>query len=75
MILQILTILVSLVVGAFGGYMFSQRRVSKEMAGKTVIDEKTITAIYMDMGRKPSQAQINRAMKTAKANSKSNSKK
>lgn len=61
-ITQIITIIVSLVVGAIGGFMFAQNRFKKEMMKNPPVNEKMIRAMYMQMGRKPSEAQIKQTM-------------
>ncbi|MDF9867413.1 uncharacterized protein YneF (UPF0154 family) [Bacilli bacterium PM5-3] len=56
--MQIFTIIISLVVGFAGGFFFAQNRFKKELAKNPPINEKMIRAMYMQMGRKPSEAQI-----------------
>lgn len=59
---DILTIVISLIVGAVGGFIFAQNRFKKEMKKNPPINEKMIRAMYMQMGRKPSEAQIRQTM-------------
>jgi len=57
-IMDILTIIISLIVGAAGGFFFARNMMKKELAKNPPINEKMIRAMYMQMGRKPSEAQI-----------------
>ena len=57
-ILQLITIVICLVAGAIGGYFFGMRKFKNDMAKNPPVNEKMIRAMYMQMGRKPSEAQI-----------------
>lgn len=65
-ILQILSIIISLIVGAGGGVFYMQRRFKKEMQKNPPINEKMIRAMYLSMGRKPSESQIRQTMNAMK---------
>jgi len=57
-LMEILTVVMCLVAGFAGGYFFAQKRFKSELAKNPPINEKMIRAMYMQMGRKPSEAQI-----------------
>jgi len=57
-IMDILTIIISLIAGGIGGFFIARDRMKKELAKNPPINEKMIRAMYMQMGRKPSEAQI-----------------
>ena len=61
-LMQILTIIVALLIGAVGGFIFAQNRFKKEMIKNPPVNEKMIRAMFMQMGRKPSEAQIRQTM-------------
>ena len=50
------------VVGAIIAYIVTRRRVAKEMEENPPVTPEMIRAMYMQMGRKPSEAQINRVI-------------
>lgn len=51
-------------VGGGLGFYFTKRRFEKELKNNPPINEKMIRAMYMQMGRKPSEAQIKQIMKS-----------
>lgn len=57
-LMDILTIIVGLVVGFAAGFFFARNRFQKELKENPPINEKMIRAMYMQMGRKPSESQI-----------------
>lgn len=59
---DILTIIVSLVVGGVAGFFIAQKMFKKQLAQNPPVNEKMIRAMYMQMGRKPSEAQIKATM-------------
>ncbi len=63
--LLIAALIIGLVVGFFG----ARALIKKEIAKHPPIDEKTIRAMYMQMGRKPTEAQIRAVMNSMKKNS------
>lgn len=60
--------LVGLVVGGFLGFYFTKKRFEKELRENPPINEKMIRAMFLQMGRKPSEAQIKQIMKSVNAN-------
>lgn len=63
--LLVAALIIGLVVGFFGARAFIKRELKKHPP----IDEKTIRAMYMQMGRKPTEAQIRAVMNSMKKNS------
>lgn len=61
-LMSIFTIIISLIVGFIIGFFVAQRRFKKEIANNPPINEKMIRAMYMQMGRKPSESQIKQTM-------------
>ena len=60
--------LVGLIIGAVLGFYFTQRKFEKELKENPPINEKMIRAMFLQMGRKPSEAQIRQIMKSVNAN-------
>lgn len=63
MLYGILGLLAGLVIGFFGARYFFK----KQMIKNPPINEKMIRAMYMEMGRKPSEAQIMKIMANVKS--------
>ena len=57
-------VILGLVVGAFLGFYFTRKRFEKELRENPPINEKMIRAMLLQMGRKPSEAQIKQIMKS-----------
>lgn len=60
--------LVGLIIGAALGFYFTKRKFEKELKENSPINEKMIRAMFLQMGRKPSEAQIRQIMKSVNAN-------
>ena len=60
--------LVGLSIGAVLGFYFTKRKFEKELKENPPINEKMIRAMFLQMGRKPSEAQIRQIMKSVNAN-------
>ncbi len=58
--IQILCVVVGLIVGFFGARYYFKKQLQKNPP----INEKMIRAMFMEMGRKPTEAQIKRIMKS-----------
>lgn len=56
--------LVGAVIGAGVTFFLTKRKFEKELKENPPINEKMIRAMYMQMGRKPSEAQIRQIMKS-----------
>lgn len=64
LISSILFTLVGLVIGGFLGFYFTKKKFEKELKENPPINEKMIRAMFLQMGRKPSEAQIKQVMKS-----------
>ena len=61
---SILYTLIGLLIGAALGFFFTKRYFEKQLKENPPINEKMIRAMFMQMGRKPSEAQIRQIMKS-----------
>lgn len=64
MLHDILLVLVGLIIGAIVGFFISRKVMMSYLKKNPPINEEMIKALMMQMGRKPSQKQINQMMKT-----------
>lgn len=60
--------LVGIAIGAFLGFYFTRKKFEKELRENPPINEKMIRAMFLQMGRKPSEAQIKQIMKSVNSN-------
>ncbi|MBR3840542.1 MAG: YneF family protein [Erysipelotrichales bacterium] len=58
----LLSLIIGLIVGGALGYYFTRKQFEKQLRENPPINEKMIRAMYMQMGRKPSEAQIKQIM-------------
>ena len=65
---SVLFTLVGLAIGGFLGFHFTKKKFEKELRENPPINEKMIRAMFLQMGRKPSEAQIKQIMKSVNAN-------
>ena len=65
---SIMFTLVGLVIGGFLGFYFTKKKFEKELKENPPINEKMIRAMFLQMGRKHSEAQIKQIMKSVNAN-------
>ena len=68
--LAIVLIILGILVGTVGGFFISQRLMKKHLQENPPINEEVIIAMMSQMGRKPSQKQVNQVMKQINANMK-----
>ncbi len=61
---SIMFTLIGALIGGFLGFYFTKRKFEKELKENPPINEKMIRAMFLQMGRKPSEAQIRQMMKT-----------
>ena len=61
---SILYTLIGLIIGAGLGFYFTKRYFEKQLKENPPINEKMIRAMFMQMGRKPSEAQIRQIMRS-----------
>ena len=57
-------LLIGLIIGGGLGFFFTRRYMEKKIKENPPINEKMIIAMFMQMGRKPSEAQIRSIMKS-----------
>ncbi len=57
-------LLIGIVIGAIGGFFLARHFLQKQIKENPPITEKMIRAMFMQMGRKPSEAQIRAVMKS-----------
>ena len=58
----------ALVIGLVVGFFVTRKLIKRELEKHPPIDEKAIRAMFMAMGRKPSEAQIRSVMRSMKNN-------
>ena len=59
-----ISLFVGLLIGAIAGFFGAQYYFKKQLQKNPPISEKMIRALFSEMGRKPSEAQIKRIMKS-----------
>ena len=62
--LDILQVFIGILVGAVIGFFIAKKVMSNYLKKNPPINEEMIKALMMQMGRKPSQKQINQMMKS-----------
>ena len=68
--LAIVLIVLGILAGAVGGFFIAQRMMKKHLQENPPITEEVIVAMMSQMGRKPSQKQVNQVMKQVRENMK-----
>lgn len=66
----VLYIILALVLGLAGGFFGARALIKRQMVKNPPISEAAIRAMYMQMGRKPSEAQIRAVMNKMKQDAK-----
>ncbi len=61
---SIASLIVGLIIGGALGFYFTRRQFEKQLKENPPVNEKMIRAMFMQMGRKPSEAQIRQIMKS-----------
>ena len=61
---SVLSIIVGLLIGGALGFYFTKKKFEKELKENPPVNEKMIRAMFMQMGRKPSEAQIKAVMRS-----------
>ena len=69
-LMSLASLIVGGIIGAILGFYFTKKRFEKELKENPPINEKMIRAMFLQMGRKPSEAQIRQIMKSVNANRK-----
>ncbi|NLC42101.1 MAG: YneF family protein [Erysipelothrix sp.] len=62
--MSVMYLVIGLVAGGALGWFLTQRYINKQLKENPPINEKMIRAMYMQMGRKPSEKQIKQMMKS-----------
>ena len=62
-------VLAALILGLIGGFFGARAIIKKEIQKNPPINEQMIRAMYLPMGRKPSEADIRKIMNSMKKNS------
>ena len=62
------SLIFGLLIGGALGYYFTRRALQKQLEENPPISEKQIRAMYAQMGRKPSEADIRKIMASMKVN-------
>ena len=58
----------ALIIGLVGGFFGAKALIKKELEKNPPINEKMIRAMFLQMGRKPTEANIRAVMKSMKKN-------
>ena len=58
------SLIIGLIIGGLLGFYFTKKKFEKELKENPPINEKMIRAMFLQMGRKPSEAQIRSIMKS-----------
>lgn len=61
---SLLYILLGVVIGAIAGWFITRKAFEKQLKENPPISEKQIRAMYAQMGRKPSEADIKKIMRS-----------
>ncbi|MCF0111345.1 MAG: YneF family protein [Erysipelotrichaceae bacterium] len=63
-LVNLVYLLVGAAIGGFCGFYFTRKEFEKQIKENPPISEKMIRAMFLQMGRKPSEAQIKQVMKS-----------
>lgn len=66
--MKLVVFIIGVAVGFGAGFFFVKRKFEKEIRENPPINEKMIRAMFLQMGRKPSEAQIKSIMKSVNQN-------
>ena len=64
---MVLNVIIGVIIGIIIGFFVARYMFKKQLRKNPPINEKMIRAMYMEMGRKPSEAQIKRIMASVKS--------
>lgn len=68
--IDLLWVLLGVVIGGVAGFFLARKYFQKQIKKNPPINEKMIRAMFLQMGRKPSEAQIKAVMNSMKTNKK-----
>ena len=68
--IDLLWVLLGVVIGGVAGFFIARKYFQKQIEKNPPINEKMIRAMFLQMGRKPSEAQIKAVMNSMKTNKK-----
>ena len=68
MVMDIVYVVIGVIVGGVAGFFIARKVMMNYFKKNPPINEKMIRAMMMQMGRKPSQKQINQIMKQMQSN-------
>ena len=63
-LIQLVYLVVGLLIGGALGFYFTRKYFQKQLKENPPVNEKMIRAMFLQMGRKPSEAQIKQVMKS-----------
>ena len=64
---MVLNVIIGVIIGIIIGFFVARYMFKKQLRKNPPINEKMIRAMHMEMGRKPSEAQIKRIMASVKS--------
>ena len=62
--MSLASLVVGLIIGGGLGFYFTRRQFEKQLKDNPPVSEKMIRAMFLQMGRKPSETQIRQIMKS-----------
>ena len=65
--IDLLWVLLGVVIGGVAGFFLARKYFQKQIEKNPPINEKMIRAMFMSMGRKPSEAQIKQVMASVRS--------
>ena len=68
--IDLLWVLLGVVIGGVAGFFLARKYFQKQIEKNPPINEKMIRAMFLQMGRKPSESQIKAVMNSMKSNKK-----
>ena len=68
--IDLLWVLLGVVIGGVAGFFLARKYFQKQIEKNPPINEKMIRAMFLQMGRKPSETQIKAVMNSMKTNKK-----
>lgn len=66
--IDLLWVLLGVVIGGVAGFFIARKYFQKQIEKNPPINEKMIRAMFLQMGRKPSESQIKAVMNSMKTN-------